>query len=160
MTSNTDACSKSPGVMLAGSAHAVESGHVRTGAIASPTDANACARRLQQMKRVAVLAAVPTKDLLARRSGRRKSLRPSCKAWAWSYSLPMRLVTHSARLLRFLLSRPAGRKTRTFNASNSESRIDRTPAAMSASTIHLGSCPSSSGPTYIETCDHGDPSGA
>ena len=34
--------------------------------------------------------------------------------------------------------------------------IDLTPAAMSASTTQSGSGPTSSGPTYIDTCDHGD----
>jgi hypothetical protein len=41
-------------------------------------------------------------------------------------------------------------------ASSSESLIVRTPSAMCASTTHGGSDPSSSAPTYIDTCDHLD----
>ena len=41
-------------------------------------------------------------------------------------------------------------------ASSSESLIARTPSAMCASTTHRGSDPSSSAPTYIDTCDHLD----
>ena len=53
--------------------------------------------------------------------------------------------------------KPTGRNTRTCDAFNSESRIGLTPAARSASTMHRGSGPFSSGPTYIDTCDHVDP---
>src|SRR5882762_5007846 len=51
---------------------------------------------------------------------------------------------------------PFGRNTRTCNPFSSERRTGLTPAAMSASTMHRGSGPSSSGPTYIDTWDQVD----
>src|SRR5216683_5054196 len=53
-TSNTDARSKSPGMRLLWSTGAVRLTRICSGKIGYPTNANACASRLQQMNRVAL----------------------------------------------------------------------------------------------------------
>ena len=90
------------------------------------------------------------------RRRRTARLRASTHACRKSYSLPTRLTTVSASWRRSLSSSPVARNTQTRRAPSCDSRIGRTPAAMSASTMQSGSDASSSGPTYMETCDHVD----
>src|SRR6266404_3559663 len=155
-TLNSDARSKSPGVRFLWSTVSVELIRIWTGRIAYPTSANACASRLQQMNRVAFFAIVYGSERKRVGSRCRNRFRPSTQACARSYSPPIRFTTQSASRRRSTSFKPMGRSTRTCSACSSESRIDLTPAATSASTMHSGSGPSSSGPTYIDTCDQVD----